>query len=85
MLAHRKEISAVGDEEMELRFRNHLLVVKPWLMRQANMEILYVNYNALMTDPTPFCQRITDFIHIPLDQARMLSVPSGQLYRNRVW
>ncbi len=83
MLERRNETSQVNDAEMEQQFRRHLSVVKPWLVRQPNMEILYISYNALMSDPEPLCSRVVEFIHAPLDLNRMLSVPKGELYRNR--
>jgi len=84
MLDHRGETSKLSDEKMEQQFREHLAAVKPWIIRQPNMEALYVNYNALMAEPGPFCRQIADFLNLPLDQARMLAVPDRQLYRNRI-
>lgn len=84
MLDHRGERPKVNDEEMEQQFRTHLAALKPWLVRQPNMEVLYVNYNALMADPASACGRIEEFLELPLNQSQMLSVPDKQLYRNRV-
>jgi hypothetical protein len=83
MLARRNETSQVSDAEMEAQFRKHLAVVKPWLIRQPNMDVLYVGYNALMSDPEPQCKRVVEFIHAPLNLSRMLDVPNAALYRNR--
>jgi hypothetical protein len=83
MLARRNETTQVSDPEMEEKFRQHLAVVKPWLVRQPNMELLYVSYNALMSDPEPQCKRVVEFIHAPLNLSRMLEVPNAGLYRNR--
>jgi len=83
MLANRNETSKLNDSEMELQFRNHLAAMKAWLVRQANIEVLYVNFNALVADPGPFCNRISGFIGAPLDIPRMISIPSEKLYRNR--
>lgn len=83
MLARRNKESQVDDAEMEAQFRRHLAVVKPWLARQPHMDVLYVSYNALMSDPEPLCRRVVEFTGIPLDLDRMLTVPSGELYRNR--
>jgi sulfotransferase family protein len=83
MLANRNEESTVDDAELETTIRKHLSAVRPWLVRQPNMEVLYVNYNALMMKPEPLCEQITEFIDIPLNQTRMLAVPDRQLYRNR--
>ncbi|HLO29928.1 MAG TPA: sulfotransferase domain-containing protein [Anaerolineales bacterium] len=84
MLDHRNEKAKVNDAEMETQIRKHLSVMKPWLVRQPNMEVLYVNYNALIAEPGPFCEQIAEFLDIPLNQARMLAVPNRRLYRNRV-
>lgn len=83
MLARRNEISKVSDAEMEEKFRKHLAVVKPWLVRQPNIDLLYVSYNALMSEPEPQCRRVVEFIHAPLNLSRMLEVPNAGLYRNR--
>jgi hypothetical protein len=84
MLAHRNEVLKANDGEVEQQFQRHLSTLKPWLARQPNMEVLYVSYNALLADPELFCNRIMEFIGIPLDLKRMLSVPNKELYRKRV-
>jgi hypothetical protein len=84
MLDHRGEVSRASDEEIEQQFHQHLAAIKPWLIRQPNMEVLYVNYNALISRPELFCERIEEFLDSPLDQTRMLSVPTERLYRNRI-
>jgi hypothetical protein len=83
MLMNRNESAKLDDAEMELQFRNHLAAMKAWLARQANIEVLYVNFNALIADSKPLCIKISDFIGIPLNIDHMLSVPSEKLYRNR--
>jgi hypothetical protein len=84
MLAHRKESVAVDDAQMAEQFRKHLSIVKPWLARQPNMEVLYISYNSLMLNPEPYCRQVIDFIACdPSHLERMLSVPNGKLYRNR--
>ena len=83
MLLNRNESPKLDDAEMEQQFRNHLTAMKAWLVRQANIEVLYVNFNALIADPKPLCIKISDFIGIPLNIDHMLSVPSEKLYRNR--
>ena len=83
MLARRSETSSVSDEEMEARFREHLKVIKYWLARQPNMDVLYVDYNRMMADPDSYLQKIVDFVGLPLDTAKMRAVPNEGLYRNR--
>ena len=83
MLDHRGQESRLTDEEMAQQFQKHLAAMKPWLVRQPNIDVLYVNYNALMTEPESYCDRITEFLGITLNQSYMLAVPDKQLYRNR--
>jgi hypothetical protein len=83
MLERRNETSEVHDSQIEEQFRKHLSVVKPWLARQPNMEVLYISYNALMSNPEPHCRRMIEFTCAPLNLERMLAVPNGELYRNR--
>jgi hypothetical protein len=84
MLDHRGEAYKFDDKELEQRFRKHLSTIKPWLVRQPNIEVLSINYNSLILKPESFCERIEDFLSIPLDKAKMSSVPIRKLYRNRV-
>jgi hypothetical protein len=84
MLDHRKETSTISDEEMAEQYRAHLKAVKPWLARQPHMEVLYVGYNSMMSDPEPLCLRVIEFLGLPLDLPKMLAVPNAKLYRNRV-
>lgn len=84
MLDHRGQESKLSDEEMEQQFHKHLAAMKPWLVRQPNIEVLYVNYNTLIMEPQSSCERITEFLDLPLNQSQMLAVPDQQLYRNRI-
>ena len=84
MLTNRNESVKLDDSEMGPRFRNHLATIKAWLVRQTNIEVLYVNFNSLIADPEAICNQISEFIGSPLDLDRMRSVPSEKLYRNRV-
>jgi hypothetical protein len=84
MLANRNEAMTATDAEVEAQIRKHLSVMKPWLIRQPNMEVLYVNYNKLMTSPAAYCEQIAEFLDLPLNQARMRAVPDAHLYRNRI-
>jgi len=83
MLERRKEASTVDDGQMAEQFRRHISIVKPWLARQPNIEVLYISYNGLMSNPEPSCRRVIDFTCAPLQLGRMLQVPNGELYRNR--
>jgi hypothetical protein len=83
MLARRGEKSEISDEEMQAQFEEHLKVVKYWLARQPNMEVLYVDYNRMVVEPSAYCRAIAEFLALPLDTVKMSAVPNERLYRNR--
>ena len=83
MLARRHEATRIGDAEMEEQFQKHLTATKYWLARQPNMDVLYVDYNKMMSGSEDYYQAIADFLAFPLDVPKMRSVPNAQLYRNR--
>jgi hypothetical protein len=83
MLDHRNEQPKGDETEIEAQMRKHLSVMKPWLVRQPNMEVLYINYNELIRDPEPYCDKIINFLELALNKTRMLAVPNKGLYRNR--
>lgn len=83
MLVNRNEKSEISDAEMQEQFQKHLAAIKYWLARQPNMDVMYVDYNKMISKPENYCQSIADFIAIPVDVSKMLAVPNERLYRNR--
>jgi ElaB/YqjD/DUF883 family membrane-anchored ribosome-binding protein len=83
MLKNRQEQSQVEDIEMRAQFEKHLADIKYWLARQPNMDVLYISYNKMLAAPQAHCVGVSEFIGIPLDVEKMLTVPSANLYRNR--
>jgi len=83
MLANRNEKSGISDAEMQEQFQKHLAAIKYWLARQPNMDVIYVDYNKMISKPENYCQAIADFVAIPVDVSKMLAVPNERLYRNR--
>lgn len=83
MLANRKESSKVEDAKMKRQFQDHLKSIKAWLIRQPNIDVMYVNFNTLIKNPELFCRQVAEFIDLPMSIENMLSVPNKGLYRNR--
>ena len=85
MLDRLNEPSGADDTQIEEQFRKHLSVVKHWLARQPNMEVLYISYNSLLANPEPYCRRVIEFVSgEPSHLEQMIRVPDKELYRNRV-
>ncbi len=84
MLINRGEDpDKVNDAEMAQYFEQHLAQVTGWLKEQPHMDVLYVNYNALVNDPAGPLAEINQFLAGRLDEAKMLAVIDPKLYRQR--
>jgi hypothetical protein len=83
MLIRRGEPSEGDDQKMAEMFQEHLKRVRVWLANQSNMEILYVDYNALMADPDPEIKSVAEFLGLTNHLDSMLAVPDKKLYRQK--
>jgi len=83
MLLHRGEKANGADAQMGETFQEHLKRVRVWLANQTNMQVLYVDYNMLVNDPSVPIKSVYDFLEMHLDEGKMLAVPDPSLYRQR--
>ena len=83
MLIRRGESSDGDDQKMAEMFQEHLKRVRVWLANQPNMDVLYVDYNALMADPDPEIKKVTEFLDLDEKLDVMLAVPDRKLYRQK--
>ena len=83
MLIRRGESSNGNDQKMAEMFQEHLKRVRVWLANQPNMDVLYVDYNALMGDPNPEINSVAEFLSLTENLDAMLVVPDKKLYRQK--
>jgi hypothetical protein len=84
MLANRDEAAdQISDEELQVLYDKHLRTTYSWLDEQPNVEVLYVDYNAMLRDPTTLVPELNRFLGGRLDEDAMLHVVDPDLYRNR--
>jgi hypothetical protein len=83
MLIRRGEPSTQDDQKMAEMFQEHLKRARVWLANQPNMEVLYVDYNALMADPDPAIKAVAEFLDLTEHLDAMLAVPDKKLYRQK--
>ena len=84
MLIRRGEpTDTISDERMAEMFRKHLGEVESWLAKQANVEVVYVNYNQMLDAPSQPIAAINAFLGGALDTAAMASVVDKTLHRQR--
>lgn len=84
MLKRRDESAEGDDRQMAENFQEHLKRTRVWLANQPDMEVLYVDYNALIRDPAPQIQAVAEFLGLQDRLEDMLAVPDAKLYRQRV-
>lgn len=84
MLIRRGESSDSDDQKMAEMFQEHLKRVRVWLANQPNMDILYVDYNALMGNPAPEIKAVAEFLGLNEKLDAMLAVPDKKLYRQKM-
>ena len=78
-----KEDDNIPDDKMSKVYEEHLKQVKGWLVRQPNIEMLYVNYNTMVADPTESLQKVNEFLGGNMDVKVMAGVVDKELYRER--
>jgi LPS sulfotransferase NodH len=83
MLFRRGESTEGDDQKMAENFQEHLKRVRVWLANQANMGVLYIDYNELMADPAPHITSVAEFLGVEERLNEMLAVPDKGLYRQR--
>jgi len=78
-----KEDDNIPDDKMAKVYEEHLKEVRGWLIRQPNIETLYVNYNSMVKDPTEALNKINNFLGGSMDVSIMSAVVDKELYRER--
>lgn len=73
----------IPDDKMAKTYEEHLKQVKGWLVRQANIETLYVDYNVMVNDPAESLQKVNALLGGGMDVQTMASVVDQELYRER--
>ena len=73
----------IPDDKMAKTYEEHLKLVKGWLVRQANIETLYVDYNVMVNDPAESLQKVNTLLGGGMDVQTMASVVDQELYRER--
>jgi len=86
MLERRHETSADSDEKVRDAYLEHLKRVKVWLSNQSNMDVLSIEYRALLEKPQEVIPSLIEFLGAPFTPEQisaMQLVPDKTLYRNR--
>ena len=84
MLVNRGEDpEKTSDEAMSQYFMKHLAQIENWLLNQTHLQVLYVDYNALLKEPAPIVHEIKEFLGAGVDEGKMMAKIDPKLYRQR--
>ncbi|MCG3119536.1 MAG: hypothetical protein ALAOOOJD_01966 [bacterium] len=84
MLRRRGEpANKISDQRMLELFRRHLVWLDSRLQKQANTELVYVDYSAVIANPVAQAKKIKQFLSRRLDLEAMAGVVEPALYRQR--
>ena len=78
-----KPTDQVSDEQLAEMYGKHLAKVKAWLDEQTNFSVNYLDYNAMLADPTKYARQVNQFLDISLNPQEMAGVVDPNLYRQR--
>jgi len=84
MLIRRGEtVNRADDKRLAALFRRHLVWLDSRLKKQANTDLVYVDYGAVIANPAEQARKINQFLRHRLDVEAMGSVVDPLLYRQR--
>jgi hypothetical protein len=83
MLDRRGEDAIDERETMAEAYRNHLAAVKIMVRTRPNFEMLEFRYDEAVANPRQAARAVSAFLGGRLDEAAMVGVVDGELYRNR--
>jgi len=73
----------VEDDKMKKIYQEHLKQVNAWIAKQPNIEVLYVNYNTMLSNPQDSLTKVNEFLGGEMDVSVMAGVINKELYRER--
>jgi hypothetical protein len=83
LVRSNKPADKVSDEKLAEMYMKHLARVQSWLAAQPNFSVLYVDYNAMVSDPARHIEQISRFLGDQVDAGKMAGVIDPNLYRQR--
>ena len=83
MLRRRGAQAGKNDATLARAFERHLAAVASWIAAQANVEVLYVNYRDVLSDPATQLARVPAFLGRDLALDAMVSVVDERLHGQR--
>ena len=72
-----------SDEKMGEFFDKHLSKITDWIEGRKYIDVLYIDYNDLLTNPDEHIKTLNRFLDYKLNEEKAVKVIDRSLYRNR--
>jgi len=79
----KKKGADISDDEMILKFKQHLEQIKKWLLNKENMDVLYVNFRDVIDRTDEVARKVINFLGTDADITNMVRVVDRKLYRQK--
>ena len=79
-----KPTDSVSDAKLAEMYARHLAKVEAWLNAQPNVEVIYMDYNTMLTSPQEHAEEVNSFLDERLAVEKMVGVIDRSLYRQRL-
>jgi hypothetical protein len=83
MLGNRNEKRTLDDEQLVRSYHRQLRHLYAWLKQRNNFEVLYVDYEDILSDPEDAVLEVVGFLGRPLNAQAMIQAIEPSLHRNR--
>lgn len=74
----------IKDNILKQNYSAHLEEIRQWLEKNENIEVMYVNYADIVSNPVSIAEDISNFLDINSNTAEMSQVIDTSLYRQRI-
>jgi len=78
-----KSTDQVSDEQLSEMYGKHLAKVNAWLDEQTKFSVIYLDYNAMLVDPTKYARQVNQFLDNSLNTQEIAGIIDPNLYRQR--
>lgn len=83
MLLRRGDNSPQDDVRMAQLYEKHLVQARAWLDGQPNVDVLYLDHRAAVSDPGATAAQVNQFLNNALDVSAMAAAVDPTLHRQR--
>jgi hypothetical protein len=81
---HEMEEKPIDEGKLAQIFAQHVEKIRDWMANQANIEVIYVDYNQLVKNPVEQLKKLETPLNLKLNAADIISEINPAYYRQRL-